>query len=213
MADPGGPDTVEVGREARMGPRSALAAVVVALLVVVGVVAVRERPHDHRATTSLGHLRPGPPVDRARKIVPWRDLEPGHPVFHRDRNGVLVTPFDQVSASGTITGALHGGDTLVFDAVLVSPGLVSLRPCPDYTITVDAHEVTRQLNCSQVPYYASLVRPGGRVTAFRPVLPAGTSVSFRMAVTVPEAPGVHQVQWTLDGPRPMPGFSGTVRVS
>ena len=46
-----------------------------------------------------------------------------------------MTPYDDVTATGDISGTVHPGDTLVFDAVLEAPGLVSLLPCPDYTIT------------------------------------------------------------------------------
>ena len=102
--------------------------------------------------------------------------------------------------------------TLVFDAELMAPGLVPLNPCPDYTIAFGTHTVTRQLNCSRVPYFASFVHPDGRVTAFRPVLPAGTVVVFRMQVRVPDDPGEQKVLWALDGPQTAPGFNGTVTV-
>lgn len=224
MTDHGSPDTVQVGRDPKARPRWVVAAAIVAVLAGAAVVVGHAAGgHDAAATptpgagTSRAPAGPSPTrqpaVQRPREIVPWRDLRPGHPVFRRDGNGVLVTPYDQVSATGTITGRLHGGDTLVFDVVLESPGLVSLHPCPDYTITFGTHHVTRRLNCDQVPYFASLVRPDGHVTTFRPVLPAGTEVAFRMAVVVPEAPGTHRVLWSLDGPQGMPGFSGTVRVS
>jgi hypothetical protein len=166
-----------------------------------------ERPP--RATTH----RPAEPIVRpAAKTVPFRDLEATHRPLARDQNGVPVTPFDNVSASGDISGTVHPGDDLVFDAALEAPGLVSLLPCPDYTITVGTRTVTRQLNCAQVPYYASLVRSTGHVTSFRPVLPAGTLVLFRMRVTVPDQPGPQQVRWALAGPHG-PAFSGLVEVT
>jgi hypothetical protein len=124
-----------------------------------------------------------------------------------------VTPYDTLSASGEISGTVHPGDTLVFDAALEAPGMVSLLPCPDYTITVGTLTTTRQLNCAQVPFYASLVRSAGHVTSFRPVLPAGTQVVFRMRVRVPDQPGRQTVRWALDGPHEMPGFSGLVDVT
>ena len=64
-----------------------------------------------------------------------------------------------------------------------------------------------------MPYFASLVRSTGKVTGFRPVLPAGTQVVFRMRVTVPDQPGRQKVLWTLDGPQEMPGFYGVVDVT
>jgi len=96
---------------------------------------------------------------------------------------------------------------------LEAPGVVGLHPCPDYTITFGALTTTRQLNCAQVPYLASLVRSSGKVTGFRPVLPAETPVFFRMRVTVPDVVGSQKVLWNLDGPQEMPGFSGIVDVT
>jgi len=156
---------------------------------------------------------PAPSVHRAVKVVPFRDLEPAHPTLGQAQNGVRVTPYDDITATGHISGTVHSGDTLAFDAVLEAPGLVSLLPCPDYTITFGTLAVTRRLNCAEVPYFASLVRSGDRVTSFRPVLPAGVQVVFRMRVTVPDVPGRQTVLWTLDGPQEMPGFDGTVDVT
>jgi DNA-directed RNA polymerase specialized sigma24 family protein len=156
---------------------------------------------------------PTPSADRARQIVPFRALKPTHPALGREENGVSVTPYDDLSATGDISGTVHPGDTLEFEVGLEAPGLVSLLPCPDYTITVGTVSTTRQLNCAEVPYFASLVRPSGKVTGFRPVLPAGTQVLFRMHVTVPDQPGRQQVQWALDGPHAMPGVSGVVDVT
>ena len=51
------------------------------------------------------------------------------------------------------------------------------------------------------------------MTQFRPVLPAGTQVFFRMRVTVPDVLGTQRVLWSLDGPQAMPGFSGIVNVT
>jgi len=203
-------------------------AVTAALLVAAGSVAVVS-VLGHDSGTPPAAAAPGaspggstgapsggpdaqPRVEPSTKTVPFRDLEPGHPTFGGLHASAHATPFDHVSASGTISGSVHPGDRLEFEAVLVSPGLVSLQPCPDYTITVGGVATTRRLNCAQVPYYASLVRSSGQVTSFRPVLPAGTQVGFRMRVVVPDRPGRRQVSWALDGPTPMPGFSGVVEV-
>ena len=195
------------------------AAAAIVLAGVGGVALARSLGEDDgpaRATTTpASGSAPAPDtphLDRATRPVPWQDLRPGHPVLGRDLNGVLVTPYDDVSATGSISGSVHPGDTLVFDAALTAPGPVALSPCPDYTIAFGTHSVTRQLNCARVPYFASFVHPDGRVTAFRPVLPAGTAVVFRMQVTVPDEPGEQTVLWTLDGPQTTPGFNGTVTV-
>jgi RNA polymerase sigma-70 factor, ECF subfamily len=194
--------------------RRALVGTAVILVLVGGVVAVvsglgagGDSPPAQAAAS------PTPSVHRARETVPFRDLRPVHPVLGRDENGVRVTPYDDVSATGDISGTVHPGDTLVFEAALEAPELVSLLPCPDYTITFGTRTTTRQLNCAQVPYFASLVRSNGKVTAFRPVLPPGTQVPFRMRVTVPDQPGPQRVLWALAGPHAMPGFSGVVEVT
>ena len=123
------------------------------------------------------------------------------------------TPYDKVAATGESRGRSSRRHARVRRGA-AAPGLVSLLPCPDYTITIGGRiTTTRQLNCAQVPFYASLVRSSGRVTRFRPVLPAGTQVFFRMHVTVPDQPGRQQVLWALDGPHEMPGFSGSVDVT
>lgn len=147
------------------------------------------------------------------QIVPWRDFEAGHPAFAIDQAGVTVTPYDHVTASGTISGTLNPGDTLVFTVALSSPGLVSFDPCPDYTIAFGSHSTTRRLNCAQVRFFASIVRPNGKITAFRPVIPAGNVVFFRMQVPVPAELGRQAVQWSLEGPARPPGFSGVVEVT
>ena len=134
-------------------------------------------------------------------------------MFAVGRNGVTVTPYDDVSVTGTISGTVHPGDTLSFAAALTAPVVVAFHPCPDYTITFGTHTVTRQLNCEQVPFFASVVRADGTITAFRPVIPGGNVVFFQMRVTVPDEPGQQAVQWTLDGPEQPPGFSGTVEVT
>src|SRR5947208_13532049 len=110
MSDHGSPDTVEVGRDPQGRPRWTAAAVVVAL-VVTAYVAVRHISGGHDAAAarppSTPSVHPGPPrqvVERPPKIVPWRDLRPGRPVFRRNHDGLLVTPYDDVTATGIITG-------------------------------------------------------------------------------------------------------------
>jgi RNA polymerase sigma-70 factor, ECF subfamily len=193
-------------------------AAAVVLLGGIGVAVVHavggDDDHPRAASPARAGASSTPREDATPKqIVPWRDLGPHHPAFAVDGTGVTVTPYDHVSVTGNISGTVRPGDILVFDAALTSPGIVSLHPCPDYTIVIGTHTVTRRLNCAQVPYFASIVRPNGKITAFRPVIPAGTVVFFRMQVTVPDEPGRQAVEWTLDGPLQPPGFSGTVDVT
>jgi hypothetical protein len=191
----------------RRGPAvAAAAALLVGGAVAVAVALSRDGDRAPRAADPT----PTALVHRATKAVPFRDLERAHTGI---AHGVSSTQFDGVTATGQISGTVHPGDTLAFDVALEAPGVVGLRPCPDYTITFGALTTTRQLNCAQVPYLASLVTPRGKVTDFRPVLPSGTQVFFRMRVTVPDEPGTQKVQWALDGPQEMPGFSGTVEVT
>jgi len=199
----------------------AAAAVVVLVVVALVVRAV----HGHGADPAGAQPQVDPPVPLhldqvgparspvVRKVVPFRDLPARHPRLRHDQSGVQVTPYDGLSATGHIEGSLHPGDTLVFDAVLESPGLVSLQPCPDYTIAFGSLTTTRQLNCAQVPYFASMVHSDGEVSSFRPVLPAGNEVTFRMHVKVPDALGRQKVLWTLEGPQKAPGFSGLIEVT
>jgi RNA polymerase sigma-70 factor, ECF subfamily len=202
---------VPVGRH--LPWRAAVAAAVAVVLVGGGTVAV-VRALGRDDTAPRDATSPTPRVEAATgRVVPWRDLEPGHPTLGNDVNGVLVTPYDDVSVTGSISGTVHPGDTLVFDAALTAPGIVSLHPCPDYTIAFGTQTTTRGLNCAQVPYFASLVRSNGQVSGFRPVLPAGTHVFFRMRVTVPDEPGRQKVLWTLDGPQELVGFYGIVDVT
>jgi hypothetical protein len=203
-----------LGESVRRGVpwRPALVAAAAVLLVGGAVVVVNASSRDghHSPSTADPTSAPTARVHRAKDAVPFRELEPGHP---GPGHGVGVTQFDGVSASGQISGTVHPGDTLSFDVALEAAGVVGLHPCPDYTITFGALTITRQLNCAQVPYLASLVRSSGKVTGFRPVLPAETPVFFRMRVTVPDVVGSQQVLWNLDGPQEMPGFSGTVDVT
>lgn len=146
-------------------------------------------------------------------VVPWLATKAGHVKVGHRVHGHLVTPYDAVLASGHIGGTLHPGDTLRFTVTLESTARVSLHPCPNYSIAFGrrAH-VTRRLNCGQVPYYASVPRPNGTMSDFRPTLPAQTPVSFQMQMRVPDEHGVQKVLWTLDGPESVPGFYGLVRV-
>ncbi len=190
--------------------RRALAVGVAVLLVGAAGFVVVALSRDGDRAPSAADPTPTARVHRAQHAVPFRDLEPAHPGLG---HGVNVTQFGSVTATGQIPGTVHPGDTLAFDVALAASVVTSLRPCPDYTITFGAISTTRQLNCAQVPYLASLVRSDGKMTQFEPVLPAGTQVFFRMRVTVPDQAGTQQVQWALDGPDEMPGFSGTVAVT
>jgi RNA polymerase sigma-70 factor (ECF subfamily) len=207
-----------VGTEGRRIPYRAAGSAAALVLLGAGGLALHGYLTGDDAPPSAAGSVPGPSsgpgfvASPTSVPVPWQDLRPGRPVLGHDLNGIRVTPFDGVSATGRITGEVRPGDTLVFDVQLTAPGLVILHPCPDYTISFGTHTTTRRLNCERVPYFASLVHPDGRVTAFRPVLPAGTTVLFRMQVTVPDEPGEQRVLWTLDGPLRAPGFQGTVTV-
>jgi hypothetical protein len=194
--------------------RAVVVAAAAVVLVGGGAAAVVRALGPDDATPRASDTSPTAQVESApHRVVPWRDLEPGHPVLGHDQNGVLVTPYDDVTVTGSISGTVHPGDTLVFEAAMTSPGILPFHPCPDYTIAFGTHATTRQLNCAQVPYFASIVRPDGGITAFRPVIPAGTVVFFRMQVTVPDELGSQRVVWTLDGPSPTPGFDGIVEVT
>ena len=183
--------------------RPLLAAAVAVIVVGGGAVALSRSPGER----ALRRRRVRPPLrssgQRARRSPggTWpRDI----PTFARE-HGQVVTPFDRVSASGTISGRLHPGDTLRFTAVLESSTDLPLDPCPDFNIAFGRHSWhTWQLNCAQVPY---------RDGAGRPFLPAFRDVRFEMKVTVPDDLGEQKVLWTLNGPQQMPGFYGLVRVT
>ena len=195
-------------------PRRRTLTAVAALVLVGGAVAIVSTLHrDDTTAPTAADPSPTPHVQRAQKVVPFRDLDPSHLTLGHVQDGVLLTPYDDVTATGNIAGTVHPGDTLTFDAVLEAPGLVSFLPCPDYTITFGTVATTRRLNCADVPFFASLVRSTGKVTAFRPVMPAGTRVLFRMQVTVPDEPGPQRVVWMLDGPQVTPQFDGIVEVT
>jgi RNA polymerase sigma-70 factor (ECF subfamily) len=200
---------IRVPRRPRRG------AVVAAAVVLVGGAAIVGHGLAGADATPRASAPPPTPdlVVHAEHTVPWRDLPPGHPALAVGGSGGAVTAYSHVSATGRIAGTVHPGDSLVFDVVLTAPGVVSLRRCPDYTVTFGSATTTRALNCAAVPYFASIVRPDGEITAFRPVLPARTPVAFRIRVSVPEQPGVQQVRWTLAGARPGPAVSGTVEVT
>ena len=143
--------------------------------------------------------------------VPWADLPAAHPLVRTtlapqagESHGRVVTPYDRVSAVGTIRGHARPGDVILFDAVLQSPTNLPLDPCPDFNIAFGRGSYqTRQLNCAAVPY---------RDAQGRPYLPAFANVRFEMRVVVPDEPGTQKVLWTLDGPQQMPGFYGLVHV-
>lgn len=195
-----------LGEQLPSRPRwRAIAAASAAAVVVIGGGAVA-------LTRSHGDASPQPPISsrtahphQTRPPVPWRNLSAGHPDVRHREHGQVVTPFDQVSATGHISGRAKPGDTLRFTATLESSTAVTLDPCPDFNIAFGRkYGHTWQLNCAQVPFHD---RQG------RPVLPALKKVRFAMRVTVPDEHGVQKVLWTLDGPQQMPGFYGLVRVT
>jgi hypothetical protein len=145
-------------------------------------------------------------------VVPWRPLPAGHHQVGHRVHGRLVTPYDSISAGGHIDGIVRPEEELEFVVTLESPSRVSLHPCPDYTIAFGRVLVVRQLNCAQVPYFASVLRGHGQMSNFWPTIPAQTPVSFAMRVRVPDVHGPQKVLWTLDGPESSPGFYGVVRV-
>lgn len=190
---------------------AAVAALVVggaALAVLHAVVQGPDTRTGHPSTQATDHTSAG------QQVVPFRALAAGHVNVGHLVHGHRVTPFDDVVAGGEIGGTLHPGDTLTFTAVLESVKTISLHPCPNYTIAFGAHDaVTRRLNCSQVPYYASVPRSDGTMSDFRPTLPAQTPVRFQMKMRVPDELGDQKVLWVLDGPHQMPGFYGIVHVT
>jgi hypothetical protein len=217
------PPTVPVERLGEAAPRpvdrrSVLALGVAATVVLaagVGIGVLRaaggdsSHPSDHPSPTATVHGTRMP-----QEIVPWRKLTAQHSQLGHRVNGKLVTPYDGVVATGHIGGVLHPGDTLRFTVTLESSARIVLHPCPDYSIAFGRKGfLSGQLNCSQVPYYASVVGPHGHMSDFRPTLPANTPVSFQMRMTVPEERGRQKVLWTLDGPESSPGFYGIVRVT
>jgi hypothetical protein len=194
----------------RPRPWRAVVAAAVVVVVIGGVVtALAARSHDdpRPLTTTTGTpTNQATPHHNLRAFdVPWRDLPAGHPDVRHREHGQVVTPFDRVSATGTISGQVHPGDTLTFTAVLQSPTRLVLDPCPDFNVAFGKHYWhTWQLNCRQVPF---------RDRQGRPFIPAFRDVRFAMKVTVPDDLGEQKVLWTLDGPQQMPGFYGLVQVT
>jgi hypothetical protein len=186
--------------------QAAAAAAVIVVLVGGGAIALSRSGDDRTVGPSTGTPTVG--VQRHRNLlpdVPWRNLPAGRPDVRHREHGQVVTPFDRVSATGTIAGTVHPGDTLTFSAVLESPTRLVLDPCPDFNIAFGKGSWhTWQLNCAQVPF---------RDEKGRPVLPAFRDVRFEMKVRVPDVLGEQKVLWTLDGPQQMPGFYGLVHVN
>jgi hypothetical protein len=213
QAEQPAPPTVPVERLDERLPgsvpwRPLIAAAAAVVVIGGGAVAVTSLGGDSSGVlppADQGTSASNPPLTRqARPPVPWRNLPAAHPDVRHRVHGQVVTPFDHVSATGTIAGNLHPGDTLRFTAVLESSTDLPLDPCPDFNIAFGGHSWhTWQLNCAQVPY---------RDEAGRPFLPAFTNVRFAMRMTVPHARGDQKVLWTLDGPQQMPGFYGIVHV-
>ena len=193
----------------RPRPWRVVAAAAAAVVLVGGVTAALTRGHDDPAsdigTTGTPTTRTTPSPTVPAVVVPWRDLPAGHPhVRHRD-HGKVVTRFDRISATGTISGHLHPGDLLTFTAVIESPTRLVLDPCPDFDVAFGRYSWnTWQLNCRAVPY---------RDGRGRPVLPAFRDVGFEMRVRVPDVRGDQKVLWTLEGPQQMPGVYGIVKVT
>jgi hypothetical protein len=174
-----------------------MAAGVVAMLVAgVGLTTVVTH-HHHEAASSRPPFPADPRLDQLRTPA----------------NAVSASPAGDITATGRIEGILSPGDTLVFDVALQSSRTFTFHPCPAYTITFGTQVTTGRLSCAQMPYFASFVRPDGRLTAFRPVLPAGNDVVFRMQVRVPNEPGRRRVVWTLHSAGPNPVVSGVVQVT
>jgi hypothetical protein len=194
----------------RPRPWRAVAAAAAAVIVIGGVTtALTTRSHDDPAPPADTTGTPTAQVTQHHNLlavdVPWRDLPAGHPDVRHREHGQVVTPFDRISATGTISGHVHPGDTLTFTAVLQSPTRLVLDPCPDFNIAFGKHFWhTWQLNCRQVPF---------RDRHGRPFLPAFRDARFEMKVRVPDVRGDQKVLWTLDGPQQMPGFYGIVTVT
>jgi hypothetical protein len=123
------------------------------------------------------------------------------PIQPRDyRPAREATEFNDVTVSLAVPQiAVSPGDTLHFTVNLHAPALhdVPLNPCPDYTIWLKdlvSTRVSYALNCATVPH---------RDAADNPFLPAGSTVSFAMQVTVPPADGTPRgttliLRWSLN---------------
>ena len=166
------------------------------LLVAGGTVAVVSGMGRHGDTPpAAADPSPAPSVHRAVKTVPFRDLAPAHPALGRDENGTRVTPYDHVTATGDISGTVHPGDTLVFEAALEAPGLLSLLPVPRL------HDHVRH-----PPHDAAAeLRPGALLRQPGPVDRQGDRVPTR-------APGRHAgaLPDARDRPRPARSSAGAV---
>jgi hypothetical protein len=188
----------------RPAPWRAVAAAAAAVVLVGGAAVALTRSDGDRTVGPSTESPTATVPQAAGPAIPWRNLPAGHPDVRHHHHGQVVTPFDRVSATGTISGDAHPGDVLTFTAVLESSITLRLDPCPDFNIAFGkSYWHTWQLNCAQVPYHDGHGRP---------VLPAFKNVRFEMKVTVPDEPGKQKVLWTLDGPQQMPGFYGIVNV-
>ncbi len=202
-------DRLDESARPRTSRRTALLAVAAAAVVAVGATAFVTTRAGNDAGNDGG---PAGQVTQSTgttptSAVPWADLPATHPRVRSYTHGHTswVTPYDRVSASGTIGGRAHPGDTLVFTAYLESSTDLRLDPCPDINVGFGTKEFqTTQLNCAQVSYVDK---------AGHPYLPAFTSVPFEIHVPVPDEHGPQKVLFTLDGPKQLPGFYGIVDVS
>jgi hypothetical protein len=192
-------------RVTRPLPWRAVAAAAAAVVLIAGGAAVAlHRSHDDATPRPPTSPRTVHEERHARTAVPWRNLPPGHPHLRHREHGQVVTPYDQVSATGHISGHANPGDTLLFTVALESSTALALDPCPNFNVAFgNSSWHTWRLNCAQVPY---------RDSKGRPVLPPLKVVRFEMRVTVPDEPGRQKVLWTLSGPQQTPGFYGIVRV-
>ena len=61
-------------------------------------------PGRHHGCRPRPIASPTPHVQRAQKVVPFRDLDPSHLTLGHVQDGVLLTPYDDVTATGNIAG-------------------------------------------------------------------------------------------------------------
>jgi len=195
-------DRLDQRLDPRRPRRAVVAAAAAVVLVAVGTAVVRL--HDAGSSAPPGDATSPGTVRTPAGVVPWRPLEPANPRVVRPGPGShRASPYDDVIATGEISGHYHPGDTLVFTVTLESFHDIVLDPCPTYDVAFGAHAFhVWRLNCAEVP-----TRLGSR-----PYLPADTKIRFEMRVPVPDVTGEQKVLWTLEGPHAMPGFYGLVRV-
>jgi len=128
------------------------------------------------------------------------------PVAPQDGSPEPRSAWADVTAEAALDLAGSPGEAVDFVVTLTAAHEVSLRPCPDFTISMYGLGVDEQrsygLNCGQVPY---------RDAAGDPVLPAGVPVRFAMRVTAPDR-DVKKLIWQLVVPEHT-GVGGRLIVS